>query len=40
MTASAKTEAVITGQATPEEAAAAYDDKVRQIVGDDKVTTK
>lgn len=34
------TEAVITGQATPEEAAAAYDDKVRQIVGDDKVTTK
>lgn len=31
------TEAVITGQATPEEAAAQYDAAVRQIVGDDKV---
>lgn len=33
------TEAVITGQATPEEAAAAYDDAVRQLVGEDNVIT-
>ncbi|WP_454130444.1 extracellular solute-binding protein [Microbacterium aurum] len=31
------TEAVITGQSTPQEAAAQYDADVRQIVGDDKV---
>ena len=34
------TEAVITGQASPEEAAKAYDDAVRRIVGDDGVVTK
>lgn len=34
------TEAVITGQATPEEAAKAYDDEVRRIVGDDNVIAK
>lgn len=34
------TEAVVTGQQTPEEAAAAYDDAVRQIVGEDNVTVK
>jgi multiple sugar transport system substrate-binding protein len=33
------TEAVITGQQSPAEAAAAYDDAVRQIVGDDGVVT-
>lgn len=34
------TEAVITGAQTPEEAAAAYDAAVRQIVGDDNVIAK
>ena len=34
------TEAVITGQQSPEEAAAAYDDAVRQIVGEDNVIVK
>lgn len=34
------TEAVITGQQTPAEAAAAYDDAVRRIVGDDGVTAR
>lgn len=34
------TEAVITGQATPEEAAKAYDDAVKEIVGEDKVISK
>ncbi|WP_434809988.1 extracellular solute-binding protein [Microbacterium sp. bgisy189] len=34
------TEAVITGQQTPEEAAAAYDAAVRQLVGDDQVIVK
>lgn len=33
------TEAVITGQQSPAEAAAAYDDAVREIVGDDGVVT-
>ncbi|MCO7203501.1 extracellular solute-binding protein [Microbacterium sp. CnD16-F] len=33
------TEAVITGQQSPAEAAAAYDDAVREIVGDDGVIT-
>lgn len=33
------TEAVITGQQSPAEAAAAYDDAVRKIVGDDGVVT-
>ncbi|CAL4859157.1 extracellular solute-binding protein [Microbacterium sp. MM2322] len=34
------TEAVITGQQSPAEAAAAYDDAVRKIVGDDGVVTE
>jgi len=34
------TEDVITGSQTPQQAAAAYDDAVRQIVGDDKVISK
>lgn len=33
------TEAVITGQQSPEEAAAAYDEAVRRLVGDDGVVT-
>jgi len=34
------TEAVITGQQSPQEAAAAYDEAVRSIVGDDRVISK